>query len=58
MEVSGEHELLGSLLQNPDGGLLGLGRLVHEGESEAAPGKMLQRTSYEVYFVNILFLIS
>ena len=56
MEVSGEHELLGSLLQNPDGGLLGLGRLVHEGESEAAPGKMLQRTRCKILFVkNVIY---
>ena len=50
MEVSSDYELLGSLLQNPDRGLLGLGRLVHKGKSEAAPGKILQRTRYKDFF--------
>ena len=58
MEVSGEHKLLGSLLQNPDRGLLGLGRLVHEGQSEAAPGKILQRTRFKVLFVRLLIFDS
>ena len=59
MEVSSDYELLGSLLQNPDRGLLGLGRLVHKGKSEAAPGKILQRSRCEAFFCKkCYFLIS
>ena len=56
MEVSSEHELLGSLPQNPDRGLLGLGRLIHKSQGEAAPGKKLQRTRCKILFVkNVIY---